>query len=44
MRFASVYRSFGSLADFESEIALLRAENDDTVPEPEHTREPAHQH
>jgi transcriptional repressor NrdR len=44
MRFASVYRSFGSLADFEAEIALLRAENDDTVPEPEHSREPARQH
>jgi transcriptional repressor NrdR len=26
LRFASVYRSFESLADFESEIALLRAE------------------
>ena len=28
LRFASVYRSFGSLADFEGEIALLRAEHD----------------
>jgi transcriptional repressor NrdR len=35
MRFASVYRSFASLADFETEIAVLRAENDETVPEPE---------
>ncbi len=43
MRFASVYRSFGSLADFETEIALLRAEHDDTVPEPEPSRESAHQ-
>lgn len=28
LRFASVYRGFESLADFESEIALLRAEID----------------
>jgi transcriptional repressor NrdR len=28
LRFASVYRSFESLADFESEITLLRAEPD----------------
>lgn len=28
LRFASVYRSFDSLADFEKEIALLRAEPD----------------
>lgn len=35
MRFASVYRGFASLADFETEIAVLRAENDETVPEPE---------
>lgn len=28
MRFASVYRGFDSLADFESEIALLRAEHE----------------
>jgi transcriptional repressor NrdR len=26
LRFASVYRSFESLADFEAEIALLRSE------------------
>ncbi len=28
LRFASVYRGFESLADFEAEIALLRAEDD----------------
>ena len=28
LRFASVYRGFESLADFEAEIALLRAEHD----------------
>lgn len=28
LRFASVYRSFDSLEDFEAEIALLRAERD----------------
>ena len=28
LRFASVYRSFDSLADFETEIATLRAERD----------------
>ncbi len=28
LRFASVYRAFDSLADFESEIALLRSEAD----------------
>ena len=28
LRFASVYRSFESLADFEGEIAILRAEHD----------------
>ena len=28
LRFASVYRSFESMADFEAEIALLRAERD----------------
>ena len=35
LRFASVYRSFESLTDFEAEISLLRAEHGDTVPEPE---------
>ena len=33
LRFASVYRSFESLADFESEIALLRAERELDVSE-----------
>lgn len=31
LRFASVYRGFGSLADFEEEISLLRAEVDVSV-------------
>jgi transcriptional repressor NrdR len=35
LRFASVYRDFDSLADFEAEIAMLRAERGETVPEPE---------
>lgn len=35
LRFASVYRSFDSLEDFEAEIALLRAEGDPTGTEPE---------
>ena len=30
LRFASVYRSFNTLEDFEAEIALLRAEGDST--------------
>ena len=32
VRFASVYRSFDSLEDFEAEIALLRAEHDFSTP------------
>ena len=28
LRFASVYRAFDDLGDFEAEIALLRAEHD----------------
>ncbi len=32
LRFASVYRGFESLADFESEIAALRAARDDQAP------------
>jgi transcriptional repressor NrdR len=28
LRFASVYRAFDDLADFEAEIALLRAEHE----------------
>lgn len=35
LRFASVYRSFDSLEDFEAEIALLRAEGEPTAVEPE---------
>lgn len=31
LRFASVYRSFETLEDFEIEVALLRAERDSTV-------------
>jgi transcriptional repressor NrdR len=34
LRFASVYRDFASLADFEAEITMLRAERGETVPEP----------
>jgi transcriptional repressor NrdR len=34
LRFASVYRSFESLEDFEAEITLLRAEHEPTGAEP----------
>ncbi len=34
LRFASVYRSFDSLDDFEAEITLLRAEHEPTGREP----------
>lgn len=34
LRFASVYRSFDTLDDFEAEIALLRAEGDPVGEEP----------
>ena len=34
LRFASVYRSFDNLDDFEAEIALLRAEGEPTGKEP----------
>jgi len=34
LRFASVYRQFGSVEDFESEIAMLRVEQDPTGIEP----------
>jgi len=34
LRFASVYRSFDNLDDFEAEIALLRAEGEPTGREP----------
>jgi transcriptional repressor NrdR len=40
MRFASVYRGFDSLADFESEIALLRAEHDLATDADDDHREP----
>ena len=36
LRFASVYRSFDNLEDFEAEIALLRAEGEPTGREPGH--------
>jgi len=36
LRFASVYRSFDTLDDFEAEIALLRAEGDPVGEEPQH--------
>ncbi|HAN70306.1 MAG TPA: transcriptional regulator NrdR [Actinobacteria bacterium] len=35
LRFASVYRSFDTLEDFEAEIALLRAEGDPIGQEPD---------
>ena len=35
LRFASVYRSFDTLDDFEAEIALLRAEGDPVGQEPD---------
>lgn len=37
LRFASVYRSFESLADFEGEIAILRAEHQLDPASPEET-------
>jgi transcriptional repressor NrdR len=37
LRFASVYRSFDTLDDFEAEIALLRAEGDPIGREPDIT-------
>ena len=37
LRFASVYRSFDTLEDFEAEIALLRAEGEATGEEPDPT-------
>lgn len=41
LRFASVYRGFESLADFEAEITLLRAERDEpTGPEVDLARPP----
>jgi transcriptional repressor NrdR len=35
LRFASVYRSFDSLEDFDAEITLLRAEREPTGREPD---------
>lgn len=35
LRFASVYRSFESLADFETEIAMLRVEQEHDQPTPD---------
>ncbi len=35
LRFASVYRSFDTIEDFEAEIALLRAEGEPLGREPE---------
>lgn len=40
LRFASVYRGFDSLEDFEAEIALLRAERDAATAEPPETLTP----
>lgn len=40
LRFASVYRSFDSLEDFEAEIALLRAEGEATASEPPTREQP----
>jgi transcriptional repressor NrdR len=42
LRFASVYRSFESLEDFEAEITLLRAERDPVgvEPAPQQTADP----
>jgi transcriptional repressor NrdR len=41
LRFASVYRGFESLADFEEEIATLRRERE---PVPDHERRPGGEH
>jgi transcriptional repressor NrdR len=40
LRFASVYRSFDTLDDFEAEITLLRAEHEPTGREPSTTAPP----
>lgn len=42
LRFASVYRSFDTLEDFEAEIALLRAEGEPTGQEPDSTERTVH--
>lgn len=44
LRFASVYRSFDNLEDFEAEIALLRAEGEPTGREPHDTTSQTPQH
>ncbi len=41
LRFASVYRAFESADDFETEIAMLRAERQPTGDEPDLTDAPA---
>ena len=40
LRYASVYRNFASLEDFEGEIALLRALPSNAAPEIEKVRTP----
>jgi transcriptional repressor NrdR len=40
LRFASVYRAFESADDFETEIALLRAERSPTAQEPTYDAAP----
>ena len=42
LRFASVYRSFKSADDFETEIALMRAERSPTGEEPSYGDAPPH--
>ena len=44
LRFASVYRSFDTLEDFEAEIALLRAEGDPVGEEPDVSPNPKTSH
>ena len=44
LRFASVYRSFDTLDDFEAEITLLRAEHEPTGQEPSPIAPPASPH
>jgi transcriptional repressor NrdR len=43
LRFASVYRAFTSAEDFETEIALLRAERAASADEPAYAPETAQQ-
>jgi transcriptional repressor NrdR len=42
LRFASVYRSFDTLEDFEAEIALLRAEGEPIGQEPDRAQRTVH--